>query len=65
MPKPPNYAEIAARDRLALQLAQETGCGFVEAWLRVIDGQVPGDPEGTGPRAVSCQSSAGRPGARR
>lgn len=34
-----NYAEIAERDRQARAIAEETGCGFVEAWLRVLDGE--------------------------
>jgi hypothetical protein len=41
MPKPnsPNYAAIALRDKQALALDRQTGCGFTEAWLRVLDGE--------------------------
>ena len=39
--KSANYAQIAQRDKLAAALAAETGCSFVEAWTRVLDGELP------------------------
>jgi len=43
MPKLANYAAIVARDQQALAIARETGCGFVEAWQRLLDAEETGN----------------------
>ena len=43
MPKLANLPAIHARDKRAFAIDRDQKCGFVEAWLRVLDEEEIGD----------------------